>query len=144
MMRRSLVLFIALSLVLSACGTLEISLATPEPAIPPGYASEATVESRLSLNSSSEEIKRAMLESATNWHSIWMDGTITQYPLDCTDAVPQVSREQVWIDLSTSRFSILTGKADETVEKFKASDGTTVLEMDLKTGQSQSYPRPDL
>lgn len=143
-MRRSFVLFIALSLVLSACGTLEISLATPEPAIPPDYAPEATAQPRLSLTSSSEEIQRAMLESATNWFSIWMDGAITQYPLDGSDSTPQVSREQVWIDLPTSRFRILTGTTEGTVEKFKVSDSTTVLDMDLKTGQSQSYPLPDL
>jgi Tol biopolymer transport system component len=144
MMRRSFVLFIALSLVLSACGTLEISLATPEPAIPAGYAPEATAESRLSLNSSSEEIQRAMLESATNWSSIWMDGTITQYPLNGSNATPQVSREQVWIDLSTSRFRVLTGTSEGTIERFKASDGITTLEMDLKSGQSVSNPLPDL
>lgn len=33
-MRRRFVLFIALSLIVSACGTLEISLETPPPAIP--------------------------------------------------------------------------------------------------------------
>jgi WD40 repeat protein len=146
-MRRVLVLFIALSLLFSACGTLEISLATSPPEItdiPAGSAIEATAEPGLSLNSTSEEIQRAMLESATNWLSIWMDGTITQFAPDGSDAPPQVSREQVWIDLSTSRFRILTGPADGTAEKFKASDGITVLEMDLKSGQSQSYPLPVL
>ena len=74
-MRRPVVLFIALSLVLSACGTLEISLATPPPEItelPVGSALDvnATIEPRLSLTSSSEEIRRAMLESTTNWLSI--------------------------------------------------------------------------
>jgi WD40 repeat protein len=142
-MRRSFVLFSALCLFMSACGTLEISLATPSPEIPAGMAPEATAEPGLSLTSSSEEIQRAMLESATNWLSIWMDGTITQYALDGSDAQPQVSREQVWIDLSTSRFRILSGTAEGTAEKFKASDGTTILEIDLKNGQSQSYPLPE-
>jgi len=36
-MRRSFVLFIALGLVLTACGTLEISLAKPERTMPAGY-----------------------------------------------------------------------------------------------------------
>lgn len=143
-MRRSFALFIALSLILAACGTLEISLATPEPELPPDYAAEATVQPRLSLTSSSEEIQRAMLESATNWLSIWMDGTISQYALDGAAAPPQVSREQVWIDLSASRFRTLSGPAEGTPGTFKASDGTTVLEIDLRTGQSQSYPLPDL
>ena len=143
-MRRSFVLFIALSLVLAACGKQEISLATPEPEVPPGYAPEATAAPTLSLTSSSEEIQQAMLDSATNWLSIWMDGTITQHALDGTDAAPQVSREQVWIDLSTNRFRILMGTTEGNVERFKASDGITVLEMDLKSSQSASYPLPDL
>ena len=142
-MRRCFVVFIVLCLFLSACGTLEISIATPPPEIPVGSAPQTTTGPVLNLNSSSEEIQRAMLESTTNWLSIWMDGTITQYALDGSDAPPQVSREQAWIDLSTSRFRILTGPAEGSAEKFKACDGMTILEMDLKTGQSQSYPLPE-
>jgi WD40 repeat protein len=152
-MRRSIVLFIALSLLAgmlaSACGTLEISFETPPPAIeepPIASVPEATVtaESRLSLTSTSEEIQRAMLESATRWRSIWMDGTITQYAMDGSDTPPQVAREQVWIDLPTSRFRSIRGPVDGAPTMFKASDGISVLDMDLITGQSQSYPLPDL
>jgi len=142
-MRRSLIILLVLSLFLSACGTLEVYIDTPsvgEPAVPP---LQATAEPTLSLNSSSEEIQQAMLESATNWLSIWMDGTIAQYALEGSDAPPQVSREQVWIDLSTSRFRILIGPSEENAERFIASDGMTVLEMDLRTGQSQSRPLPE-
>ena len=142
-MRRSLIILLVLSLFLSACGTLEVYIDTPsvgEPAVPP---LQATAEPTLSLNSSSEEIQQAMLESATNWLSIWMDGTIAQYAPEGSDAPPQVSREQVWIDLSTSRFRILIGPSEENAERFIASDGMTVLEMDLRTGQSQSRPLPE-
>jgi len=142
-MRGFLVILIVLSLFLSACGTFEVSLATPAPAIPPGSDLKATAVPKLSLASSSEEIQQAMLESATNWLSIWMDGTITQYAMDGADTPPQISREQVWIDLSTNRFRILRGPGDGTAETFKACDGMTILEMDLKTGQSQSYPLPE-
>ncbi|MCI0610589.1 MAG: hypothetical protein L0Z71_16205 [Anaerolineae bacterium] len=142
-MRKTFIILVVLSLFLSACGTLEISFATPvsesplEPALPPSG------ESKLSLDSSSEEIQQAMLESATKWKSIWMDGTITQFAPEGGDTPLQISREQVWIELPTSRFRILTGLADDAAEKFKASDGTTILELDLKTGQSQSNPLPD-
>jgi WD40 repeat protein len=142
-MRRSSVILIVLSLFLSACGTFEVSLATPAPAIPPGFDLQATAVPKLSLASSSEEIQREMLESATNWLSIWMDGTITQYAPEGSDAPPQVSREQVWIDLSTNRFRILSGPSEGFAETFKVCDGMTILEMDLKTGQSQSYPLPE-
>ena len=147
-MRRSLLLFIALSLLVSACGTLEISLETP-----PGEITElpigsnqdegATAEPRLSLNSTSEEIQRAMLESATTWQSIWMDGTFIGYDPGATEA-PPVLREQVWIDLPSSRFRSLTGYVDGSMDKLKISDGVMVLEMDLQTGQSQTNPMPDL
>ena len=142
-MQKIFIVLVLLSMLLSACGTLEISLATPasegpiEPLLPP------SVESKLSLDSSSEEIQQAMLESATQWKSIWMDGTITQFAMEGTDSQPENFREQVWIDLTTSRFRILTGPADGTAEKFKASDGVTILELDLKTSQSQSYPLPE-
>ncbi|HSL30897.1 MAG TPA: hypothetical protein VK900_16980 [Anaerolineales bacterium] len=145
-MRQSFVLIIAFSLLLSACGTLEISLATPPPEIredPAGSASEATAEPGLSLSSSSDEIQQAMLASAATWLTIWMDGTVTQYAMDGSDASPQVTREQVWIDQSRSRFRILSGPAEGTAEKFKASDGAIILDMDLKTGQSQTYPLPE-
>src|SRR5918993_213141 len=147
-MRRSVVLFIALSLLLSACGTLEISLETPPPAIaelPVGSFSDttATAAPGLSLSSSSEEIRQRMLESATNWQSIWMDGTFIGYDPGATEASP-VLREQVWIDLPTSRFRSLKGYVDGPMETLKISDGLTVLEMNLQTGESQSNPLPDL
>jgi len=143
-MRRSFIIFIVLSLFLSACGTLEIYIDTPSagdaPAAPPVLA---TAEPTLLLNSSSEEIQLAMLESATNWLSIWMDGTLTQYAPEGSDAAPQVSREQVWIDLSTSHFRMLTGPSEGNAERFITCDGMTIIEMDLKTGQSQSRPLPE-
>ena len=147
-MRRLFILFIALSLLMSACGTLEISLETPPPPIaePPldsVPATAVTAEPGLSLNSTSEEVRRAMLESATQWHSIWMDGTFIGYDPDATQA-PPVLREQVWIDLSTSRFRSVRGFVNGPMYTFKVSDGLTVLEMDLQTGQSQSNALPDL
>ena len=147
-MRRSIILFIALSLLASACGTLEIALETPPPAIaelPMASKSDKmpTAEPGLSLNSTSEEIRRAMLESTTNWHTIWMDGTFIGYDPGATEA-PPVLREQVWVDLPTSRFRSLTGYVDGPMEKLKASDGAAVLEMNLQTGHSQSNPLPDL
>lgn len=142
-MKKTFIAYIILTLILSACGTLEISLATSVPEIPVEPQSPPTQETKLSLDSSSVEIQQAMLESATKWKSIWLDGTITQYAPEGGDTPLEVSREQVWIDLTTSRFRILTGSVEGDPEKFKASDGATILELDLKTGQSQSTPLPD-
>ena len=142
-MQRVFVAFILCALLLSACGTFEIYVETTPigESVVPGLI--ATPDPKLSLNSTSEEIQLAMLESATKWKSIWMDGTVTQYAMDGTDSQPQVLREQVWIDLTTSRFRILGGPADGVAEKFLTSDGVTILEMDLKTGQSQSSQMPE-
>ncbi|RPJ16459.1 MAG: hypothetical protein EHM33_33855, partial [Chloroflexi bacterium] len=141
-MRRSSVLFIALTLILSACGTLEISLATSVPEVPVSPPSEATAEPKLSMSSSSDEIRNAMLQSANEWKSIWMDGMVTWYPSDGSDAPPQVYHEQVWIDVASARFRTLLGPGDGTAEQFTACDGNTILKMDLKTGSSQSNPLP--
>src|SRR5690349_3204493 len=102
-MHRTVMLFLALSLALASCGTLEISLETPPPAIPDlpvSAAAEEIVTSGpgLSLSSSSEEIRRAMLESTTKWKSIWMDGRFVGFDPSATEPSP-VLREQVWIDL---------------------------------------------
>jgi hypothetical protein len=141
-MRQLLLTLIALSLLLSACGTFEVYIADPstgEPAAPPALA---TVEPTLSLNSSSEEIQQAMLESATEWKSIWMDGRVIQYPPEGSNGEPQIFHEQVWIELSTNRFRVLIGSGEGEAETFKACDGATILEMNLETGRSQSRPLP--
>jgi hypothetical protein len=142
-MKKIFVVLILFSLLLSGCGTFEIYLeSTPvaDSTIVP--ASAATVVPTLSLNSTSEEIQHAMLESATKWKSIWMDGTVTNYTLDGTNSAT-TTREQVWIDLLKNRFRVVIGPADGAAHQFLTSDGTTILKMDLKTGQSQSSPMPE-
>ncbi|HLO32861.1 MAG TPA: hypothetical protein VK249_27200 [Anaerolineales bacterium] len=141
-MRKITYVTIAFTLLLSACGTLEISLATPAPDVPVGSAAEATAEPKLSLSSSSGEIRNAMLQSANEWKSIWLDGVVTWYPSDGSNAPPQVFHEQVWIEPANARFRTLLGPGDGAAEQFTACDGNTVLKMDLKSGASQSNPLP--
>ena len=143
-MQKVFLVSVLFSLLLSSCGTLEIYVETTpegEPALP---VASATVEPRLSLDSTSDEIRLAMLKSATQWKSIWMDGTVTYYAMPQTDSLTFTTREQVWIDLTTNRFRVLSGPVDGAAEQFLTSDGQTILRMDLKTGQSQSSPMPDL
>jgi hypothetical protein len=97
----------------------------------------------LTMASSSGQIQQAMLSSATRWKTIWMDGWISEYAPDGTDVL-QSYHEQDWIDPSTARFRVLLSGGDPgKAETFKASDGMTILSMDLKSGQSQSQPLPD-
>ena len=151
-MKKFVYIFIALTMVLSGCGTLEISwdvtpvsaAAGPDSADPVSDpATPAPVPVLLSLDSTSEEIQAAMLESATKWDTIWMDGTVTWYDPTGSGQPPQVHREQVWIDQLVNRFRILMGSDGGPAGSFKVCDGTTVLEVDLTSGQSQSTLLPD-
>ena len=144
-MQRLLVMLTALSLLLASCGTLEIRLDTGRTdesrGDGPVSSSPEPATAILAMDSTSEQIQGAMLESATKWRTIWIDGIVTEYSPDGTPT--QFAREQVWIDQSTNRFRVLNGPRDGGAERFLAGDGMTILEMDLKSGQSQSHPMPE-
>jgi WD40 repeat protein len=147
-MKKALYLFIILIVFLSGCGTLEISFdVTPASAagIPavPEPAATGLDSAILSLDSTSDEIQSAMLASATKWKTIWMDGLVTWYAPTGSGNPPQVFHEQVWIDQMASRFRVLLGPDNGAAETFKVCDSLTILEMDLKSGQSQTHPLPD-
>ena len=97
----------------------------------------------LSMDSTSDEIQQAMLVSATKWKTIFMDGVVTWNDTTGNNQPPQVFHQQVWIDQLKFRFRYLNGPQNGAADYFKASDGATILEMDLKTGQTQSSSMPD-
>jgi hypothetical protein len=147
-MRKYFVVLILFTLLLSGCGTLEVYIDTTPAgdSVLPGsvtIAATATAGPGLSLNSTSEEIRQAMLASASQWKPVWMDGTITYFAMEGTDSQTATIREQVWIDLPPNRFRVVMGPAEGDAEKYMASDGVNILEMDLLSGQSQSRPLPD-
>ena len=144
-MRKVVLFAVLITLLLSGCGTLEIYIDTTpsgNSVLQEAAIITATPEPSLSMSSPSEEIRQFMLESATHWKSVWMDGTVTNYAMDGTNAQTTI-REQVWIDLTTNRFRSMIGPAGGEAEKYLASDGMSILEMDLLSGQSQSRPLPD-
>src|SRR5512146_1450246 len=108
-MQKVIVVVVLFSLLLSGCGTFEVYLETTPSAESSIPVTAATVEPKLSLDSTSQEIQLAMLESATKWKSIWMDGTVTNYAMPQTDSQTSTTHEQAWIDLTTNRFRIVTG-----------------------------------
>jgi WD40 repeat protein len=142
-MKKFIYILVCLTVLLSGCGTLGVpSRATPTSAsrlvVTPVPASVT-----LSMDSTSAEIQTAMLESATKWKTIWMDGTVTWYDPSGSGQPPQIHHEQDWIDQSANHFRVLLGPGDGAADTFRVCDGTTILEMDLKSGQSQSRSLPE-
>jgi hypothetical protein len=158
-MRRSLLVLLLHVLLIAACGTLEVTVdRTPTPDLGATFtigtllaknaqlaAQVATLNPAsmpLTMDSSSETIRQKLQASATLWDTVFVDGTVTWYPPEGTDAPPQIFHEQDWIDYPSHRFRVLLGPADGAAETFQACDGSTILEIDLKSGQSQASPLP--
>ena len=144
MLRKITPLLLAVSLFLASCGTLEISFdATPasagEETIAPASPTPEPVV-RLSLDSTSEEIYTAMLESAANWKTIWIDGRLKSFSPQ-GDLV-QEERRQLWLDQMEVRFRLVAGPAEGAATAFRVGDRMTILEMDLLTGQNTTSPAP--
>ncbi len=146
MNRIAIISIVLLSLVLSSCGTFEVSVdITPTAGNPANTADNPTQTNSapvISLASTSAEIRQALLESATLWKTIWLDGTVTWYAQDGSGTT-QVFHEQTWIEPAASRFRVvLSGMNSDSPETFKACDGTSILEMKIPSGQSQSSDLP--
>ncbi|MBI5838482.1 MAG: hypothetical protein HZB19_00135 [Chloroflexi bacterium] len=142
-MRKILVPLILLGVILSSCGTLEVGFdVTPSPDAAGNGSAPTVAAPILSMESTSGEIQQAMIFSATRWQTIWMDGVAAHYSPDGT--IAQTIREQVWIEQSTPRFRVLMSGADvNAVETLKISDGMSVIDLNLATGQSTSVSMPD-
>jgi hypothetical protein len=153
-MNRCVRLGLCLVFLLSACSTLKPGSpgipATAEAASPPApdtpAASQPTAPpatpAPLSMASSSDSIRQKIQASSSAWQTIFVDGTITWPGPNGSSAPAQVWHEQDWIERSTQHFRVLLGPPDGAATTFKACDGTSILSIDLKTGQSQSNPLP--
>jgi hypothetical protein len=149
-------LFILISILLSACGgTLEVAFdTTPTPDLRP-VATVAALETRvatlapaaatapvfrpLDLNSSSEEIRQAMLNSHKTWQTIWIDGTVTSY----SGSTPSFEHVQVWVDRLSARFRVLTGGLESQPSSLQVADGTDQARISLPDGQTTTQPLMD-
>ncbi len=136
-LRAAVFLLLGLALALSACAPAQPQIDSQSPT--PSFA----LALPLSMNSTSDEIRQAMLFSATKWKTIFMDGIVTWNDPTGSGQPPQIYHQQVWIDQLKFRFRYLNGPQGGEADYYKASDGNTILEMDLKTGQTQSSSMPD-
>jgi hypothetical protein len=156
MVKQLCLVFLMLTLVLSACGTLNVAVeSTPSP-VPsevdatPTLTATATIppvltstlpDQPLTMDSSSDAIRQKMLSSALNWKTIWMDGVV--YDTMDSNGNPQDGlQQQVWIDQLTARFRFLSGPLNGAATTFKVSDGVSILDRNLNTGATQMSAMP--
>jgi hypothetical protein len=139
MKHTALLFIIIILLILTACAPGTTPVPVPAASTPVPQPASAII----GIDSTSEQIREAMRTSALNWKTVYMDGIVTWYSTDGTSP-SQRFHEQVWIDQLSSRYRVLlSGSNSESPETFKASDGTTILEMNVPSGTSQNAPLPD-
>jgi Tol biopolymer transport system component len=94
----------------------------------------------LTVDSTSEQIQQAMIQSAAKWTTLQFNGTITWFG---ADGSTQSFQERAWIDSLNNRFKVelngVTNAADKIV---RFSDGATVYNLNLNSGlvETSSYP----
>ncbi len=125
---------LTLTFILTACS----GNATPTPA---SYFDRTPAPANLGLDSTSEQIQRALWESASKWTTLQMDGSVTWY---LPSGTTQIFNEQVWLDPLKNRFKVeLTGVTDPAQKILKFSDGNTIYDANLASNQFQIFPYPD-
>ena len=123
--------------VLAACSGVAPTSAPAEPS----FFEVTPAPADLKLDSASEEIQRALLESAAQWTTLQMDGTITTY---LPDGTTQTFREQVWLEPLKSRFKVeVNGITDPAQHGLKLIDGVNLYDANLSLAQVQIAPVPD-
>lgn len=96
----------------------------------------------LRVDSTSEQIQRAMLESAARWTTLQLEGNVTWFNPD--GAVAQTYQELVWVDPLNSRYKVELNSLTNSVDKLlKFSDGTNVYNINLNSGQVGTLAYPD-
>ena len=96
----------------------------------------------LSLDSTPEQIQRAMWESAAKWTSLQMEGNVTWY---LPGGTTQAYQEKVWLDPLNNRYKVELIGITNSADKFlKLSNGSTIYNINLNTGQIENYAYPDL
>ena len=96
----------------------------------------------LSLDSDSETIMRRMLGSFTTWQSLWADIRVTYYPPEGSNENPQAFHFQVWVDQREGRFKELFGPPDGEPTNLRVTDGESLLEMDVVSGEAELTSLP--
>lgn len=136
-------LFIYILLVLlTACGRLEVAvdqISTPETGV---TSTPDPVSEPLTMDSSSESIRLKMLRSYTFWKTIFVDGVVTWGAPEGSNLPSQAFHEQIWVDQAANSFRRIGGPAEGEAEYYHVSDGQSLMQMDLKSGSSETSSLP--
>ncbi|MCA1899593.1 MAG: hypothetical protein LDL50_02670 [Chloroflexi bacterium] len=126
-------LFLLALAFLAACSSADIA--------PSSYFDSLPDTVILRLDSSSEQIQQAMLQSATHWTTLQLSGSVAWYG---ADGSTQVFEERAWIDPANSRFKVeLNGAVNAADKIVRFSDGETVHNLNLNSGLAETSPYPD-
>lgn len=123
-----------LAVILTSCGTLEVTLEDPSHPTPT-LASDSleAAPPSLTVDSTSDEIRQTLLDSPFRWRTIFMDAQVTSLTSD-----PR--RVQVWVDQPSLSLRALNGPLDGSAETFRAADGMTLLDLNILSGESEISP----
>ncbi|HNK63731.1 MAG TPA: hypothetical protein PLE14_06730 [Anaerolineales bacterium] len=132
-------LFLLTLILLAACSSPQTPVL---PATAPASLFDLTpAPLNLKPDATSEEIQRAMLESATHWTTLHLSGTTTWY---YANGSTQVIQDQAWLDPLNSRFrSESISISEPNLNSLKISDGQNIYSIDRKNLQAQTFAFPD-
>ncbi len=134
-MRRAILFFLISTLLLTACGTFEVTLTNSDELTqtPAAADSPEPVPAPLSLDSTSDEIRGLLLESPFKWRAIFMDAQVTS-----NGESPR--RVQVWVDQPALSVRVLSGAPDGNAETLRVADRMSLLDLNIQTGESNIAP----
>lgn len=108
---------------------------------PASFFNQTPAPANLTMDSTPEQIQRALLESAPRWNTLQMEGTVTWY---MPDGSTQTAQEKVWLAPLDSKFKVeLNGLTNNPNRIIKASDGVNVYDVNVVTNQIQMFAYPD-
>jgi Tol biopolymer transport system component len=139
-MKNSLQLLIAVFFVLLTACSVGTEIGRENPASLPDLSTAPVI---LTMTSTTEQIQRTMIESASKWVNIRMDGVITWYDSSGSGQPPQIYHEQTWIDQLTPRFRVALEQEGGGQRTLKLSDGQKVYNVNLVTVQTETTELPD-
>ena len=108
---------------------------------PASFFNQTPAPANLTMDSTSEQIQLALLESAPRWNTLQMEGTVTWY---MPDGSTQSAQEKVWLAPLDGKFKVeLNGIVNNSNRIIKLSDGVTVYDVNVVTNQVQTFQYPD-